>query len=490
MKHFTLTGIIFVLMAALFLAGAQQKEYVASNPAELQTALSLAKGGDIVYVNGTWSATLQFGKLKYPDETPLVIDGQNKTKLLKGLSVMDCHNLTVQNMDVTGSNGSAGVDINDSYPDIGIKNVTFKGLNIHDVGPRGIFMGGHNIDGVCIIGCTITRIIDGTHGIYLTGGHWKPEYPAIRNIRIENCDVSYIIAGRNDIQLNGRFDGVVILNNRVRHAQLNGFTLIGCQNVLVEENEVYGCNRGTGLVIYDYASHWAPYYNYFETPEDIAAFCATHHPCQNIMARKNTFVVGPTRYSVDAYHSDDPTANHPAILINNAVHSGFMFYVAGEATAIDRSKIDYLEPPEPDWDAMKLGRVFGDDYIYKQFDFPPKNIVIKDNILVGPSENLLDIYNAAEAVETALVGNMTWVLDGTTPCIHGATKLKYVAGNIVVDPEFKTAAQYDFVNLIKTPGYDWREHKTKFNGLSWPGKQAKKGRTYKVNSGIWTRKAD
>jgi hypothetical protein len=170
-------------------------------------------------------------------------------------------------------------------------------------------------------------------------------------------------------------------------------TSIGVQNGRFNNNISYGHNRGSGIVIYDYASHWAPYYNNYATQADIDEFKSCHHPCQNIIVDHNTFVVGPKQFSKDAWHYDDPTDGHPAVLLNNAVHSGFKVYVPNE-------------PPAT-----------GGKYVEIKFDYPTKGIHISKNILHGPSPNLIDIYNAHEAAETDLLFNMGWVTGPGVPCI-------------------------------------------------------------------------
>lgn len=422
---------------------------------ELFEALKTAKGGDVLELDGVFEGGVGFGKLKYPDGEPLTIDGMGKTifKGKPGLSVMDCHNLTVRNIRVEG-----GVDLNDSYPEFGMRNVSLVGLTVRGPASNGIFMGGHNIDGVFIKNCDVRYIIGGSHAIYLSGGHWDGDYPPIRNVVIYGCIVGYTPGGRNAIQLNGRFDGALIEWNLLQHAQLNGITLIGVQNAVVRHNASYGHNRGSGVVVFDYADGWAHYYNCYETQADIDAFRACHHPSRNILIERNTFVVGPHQFSKDPWHDDDPTENHAGVLVNNAVHSGFSIYKDGQ----------YIDIPRPG----------------TEFDFPSDKIIIKDNVIHTPCLNVLDIYNPHEASVTEVIGNMIYCTKPGIPYIGKSPKVKLLVGNFIEDPDFRQPPKYGFVDLGVNPGYEWEEFKTAFDPFSWPAKQKGKGVGIKADV-IW-----
>jgi hypothetical protein len=395
--------------------------------------------GNTVHLSGEFKGPMGIGKMTFEPGDPLVIDGHGATTILGGMSVMDCHHVTFKGIKFIGP-----VELNDSYPDIGLKGITFQHCGFEFGHPRGLFMGGHNIEGIAAEDCYFLYTIGGTHNVYMTGGHWRSDYGPVKDVRFSRCIFGYAPAGRNNLQLNGRFDGVRVEDCLFMHAQLNGITAIGVQNGVFKNNISYGHNRGSGIVIYDYASHWAPYYNHFETQADIDEFKSCHHPCQNIIVDRNTFVVGPKQFSKDAWHYDDPTDGHPAVLINNAVHT---------------------------------------DY----FEYPTEGIHISKNILHGPSPNLIDIYNAHEAAETDLLYNMGWVTGPGVPCIGKCGQVKASIGNFIKNPDFKKKPRYGWVSLTSFPTYDWNQHSTKFDAFSWPGKVAGVGAPVEVEQVFWTK---
>jgi hypothetical protein len=391
---------------------------------------------------------------------------------------MDVHDVKLHKIKIIGA-----VELNDSYPEKGLKNIELSWLTIHGTGSRGIFMGGHNISGVNIHHCVVLYNIGGTHNCYLTGAHWKSEWPPVKDVRVAYCLFGYTPGGRNNLQFNGRFDGGVIEWNTFQHAQLNGITLIGCQNFIVRHNISYGHNRGSGIVIYDYASHWKQYYNNFETQADIDAFRECHWPCQNVKVVRNTFFVGPKRFSIDPYHSDDPQDGHPAILINNAVHSGFFIYVS-EGEGDSPPEYDWRNPPEPDWYGAEEG--LDGSYVDiprpgQEFSFPPKSFIVRNNILVSPDPKMLECYNAAEAKETRFDGNMVWCYHNGIPYVVGYENLGSADDNILMDPKFVDGIpEYGFVNLGEEPLFNWEEFESKFNPFTWRGRKLKKGRAFPV----------
>jgi hypothetical protein len=451
------------------------------NTTELYEALKTAKGGDVIELFGTFEG-VGLGKLKYPDGQPLILDGKGKAIFTgkPGLSVMDCWNIVICNATVYG-----GVDLNDSYPEIGLRNVSLIGLTVRGPAARGIFLGAHNANGLFIKNCDVRFFPGGTHDIYMSGGHWDPSWPPVRNVVIQGCIIGVNPAARNGIQFNGRFDGGLIEWNLIHHAQLNGITLIGCRDFIVRNNVSYGHNRGSGVVVYDYSSQWAPYFNFYETQADIDSFRATHWPCQNILIERNTFVVGPKRFSIDPWHSDDPTKSHPGILLNNAVHSGFTINIPDGIEEVAKLDIGNFETPEPDWypveQAMESGQYIDIPRPGQEFNYPYKDIVIRDNIIHTPSLNIIDIYNAHEAQETSLIGNMVYSTKPGVPCIGKHSKVKLCIGNFIEDPAFRAPPKYGFVDLGIYPEYDWTKFKTSFDPFSWPGKWKGKGAKVKFD---------
>ena len=374
-------------------------------------------------------------------DPPLIV----KNEVFKaGLSIMDCHNMIFEDCEIIGE-----LELNDSYPETGLRNIAFKKCYIHDsTTDRLIMMGGSAISEILFENCKILRCIGGTHVIYFSGGHWKPEYPPIGEITLKGCEIGISPAGRHVVQFNGRFIKVKVIGCTIYHGQLCGLSLIGVQDAVIKNNVFYGSNRGA-IVIYDYASHWGPYYNWFETQADIDSFLSTHQPNQNIDVTRNTIIQGPRQFSVDPWHSDDPTDGHGAVTINNAVHSGFTMYVDGE-------------------------------YVNKQFDFPSKNLRVFDNIIWTPNKRIMAIEHPYEATQTEFTGNLVYRPYPGIPFVDHYTSLKAKTGNFLKDPEFKSLPKYGFIDLGEDPNYDWSKYETSFDPWSAPGYHKKVGKTFKV----------
>lgn len=395
---------------------------------------------------------------------------------LAGLTIMDCQNMIFEDCEIVGY-----LNLNDSYPEIGLRDISFINCDFHDATTdRLVFLGGHNVSNLFFYGCTFKRCIYGTHIVYMSGGHWHKldpngmQWPPITNLVFMDCLFEFSPAGRHNLQFNGRFDTVHIIRCTFKHAQLNGISFIGVQNAVVRDCVFYGHNKGWGIVIYDYASGWAHLYNNFQTQEDIDRFREVHWPCQNILVERNTIVVGPKRFSVDPWHWDDPY-NRAGIMINNAVHSGFLIYIPDQ---------DYT--PEPDWDGPDWGIISpNEDYIFVQFDYPSDNIVLKNNIILNFNKIMLDLEHEHEATQTSFDGNMIYAPPGgEIPWVRYHTSLESCKRNFYMDPEFNGKGnkqgwpKYGFVDLCKDPDYDWTQFKTFFDPYSKPGVRFSKGKSF------------
>jgi hypothetical protein len=416
---------------------------------EFNAAVAQMQGvGGLIEIQESSFPKISLGKILCPDNNPLRIVGNGCST--NSITIMDCHNIIVEWFKVTGKNyNGCSVELNDSYPEIGLKNIKIKGIDIDVLyGGRGIFTGGHVMNGIKIVQCHIRGPILGTHGIYCSGGHWDSVYPPCSDFVIRGNTIELQPGGRNCLQFNGRFENVDISNNSFSHSQLNLITLIGVRKAKIYNNTGYGANRGSFIVVYDYASHWAPYYNYFRTQADIDLFCETHWSCQDIDVEHNTAVVGPKRFSVDAYHSDDPTAGHPWALINNAVHSGFLFW--------DPTIKKHIEHPG--------------------FEFPTKNINLRYNIMASPNPNLIDTYNKHEGEQTTLIKNMLFTASPKPIVVGQSGIIAGAADNIIKNPDFHQWPKYGFVDMIQHPTFPWDQFKSSFDGFSEPGYHAKVGR--------------
>jgi hypothetical protein len=423
----------------------------------------LSGDNDLVHLDGIFYDGLRFYHAQYPGH--VTVDGHNKT-LFYGfngeykpfdvsnpptrnynvVSVNNSHNLTVRNAEVWGGVSSA-IGMSDSYPDIGLKNLNFENMRVKYAASRGIFMGGHNIDGIRIHGCDISETLyaDTTHGIYLSGGHWGYDDKPVRNVKITNTTCKYN-GGRHGIQLNGRFDGVALWGNKLYHNELAGISLIGCRNVEVIENEIYGNNR-QGVVIYDY---WDDSYFDINDPESVKKWLFAHHPCDRILLRNNTIVVGPTQWGKDAYHNNNPYY-HVCVLVNNNIPS--------------------------------LG-----------IPYPQKQIAVVNNVLYSPLASVLKFGHPQEAMATYVHDNLMWTdQEWHKPCIEvpygdGTYEVewlqehceKWYKGNVVINPQFAQMPEYQFVDRTIDPGFNFgMNHETKADLFSEVAAKMGKGKTYK-----------
>jgi hypothetical protein len=415
--------------------------------------------GGLIHLNGVFYGGIYIKKVHFKEK--LVVNGHGSTifyafdgkfhdfdpahqpyRNWNMIKLLDCGNVHLKNMEVWGGCDYA-LNINDSYPTIGVKNVILDKITVKYGAPRCIFMGGDNIDGVTIKNCTVRENIygDTTHGIYLSGGHWNPDYPPIRNIKVVGNTVSYA-GGRHCIQINGRFENVTIMNNRLYHGELAGLSMIGVKNGLVAHNEIYGNNR-QAIVIYDYKDGWYDPNN----PASVELWKKTHHQNQNILIRRNTIVVGPHQYKVDLWHNNDPKT-HAAILVNNEVN--------------------------------------------QEIDYPPKNFFIVDNIIHSPNEKVIRFYHEAEAKATRVYGNIVWTTvpsataKVTAPLYPGIFEFEFLEqyfptfykDNVIADPSFRKGPNYPFINLCADPNYNWCEHLSEADFFSKIGKKLKKGKWY------------
>jgi hypothetical protein len=276
-----------------------------------------------------------------------------------GISIMDSHNVTIKNLEVWGS--AHGLDLNDSYPEIGLKNILIKNCTFQYCG-MGVFSGGYAADNITLQNCKIREICYGgqtTHAIYFSGGHWDKfaHLPGWTNIRILGCTVEYS-GGRHLIQFNGRFTNVEVRNCTLRHAQLSGISSIGVQNGIYRNNTIHGCNR-QGIVIFEDGADDIDWSN----PGHVSWWLSHHQPNQNILIDRNTIIVGPKQWKYDEWRNDSPEG-HAAILINNPVN------------------------------ALCDGK------------FPTKGIYITNNVIHSPNESFISIYHDYEAANTYLIGNM------------------------------------------------------------------------------------
>jgi parallel beta-helix repeat protein len=382
--------------------------------ASVSMALSLLSGQrDKLWLRGVFHDGLKLSGMA-PDA--LVVDGQHDTvffgfegslggfdplspppRTWGSIGISDCHNITVKNMEMWGG-VMQGVHLDDSYPLTGLKNITLDGITVRHAHQRGIFMGGHNIRDLVIKNCTVTdSVFDGpeTHGIYLSGGHWREDY-GVFDVSVSNCSVSYSF-GRHAFQFNGRCRGLKVEGCTFKHAEMAGISLIGVQHAIIRNNTIYGNNR-QGIVIYDYGE---PQFR---------------HPNRDIKITNNTIYVGPHQWKKDHWHNSKPDLM-PAIAVN--CHLGQ--YGSGYHPKGIQITKNVLHTPSPTvltyeqpWDAT--GTVVGENLIWASGDTPR---VLHDG----------KIYD------------LPW-LDKNASA--------HYRGNIYEDPRFLKNPEFEFIDLTNT----------------------------------------
>jgi len=413
----------------------------------------LGEGGGIVHINADGFApcyeSLHPGMIIYDKNNPLIIDGHNNTifygfdgdfddfdpinqpvRNYHVVGVMDCHNVIFKNFETWGGVTQA-FGLNDSYPDVGLHHITLDNITVRYGRDRGIFMGGSNISNIKILNSHITETAYGdvTHGIYLSGGIWSGDYPPIRHITIKNTTVSYS-TGRHGIQLNGRFEHVMIENCSLFHNELAGISLMGCRFVEVKDCLIYG-NHKQGIVISDYFDdhYWDP-----DDEASVTDWRSSHHSSGWMYIHHNTIVVGPTQWHRDGHHNNIP-GGHGCIAINNAARAQIIDYEMGPYFIYN----NILWTPGPV--SLALGSQ------YKGYHGEANMLYVHNNIVWSSGSD-----DSPLVVVHRHMGRYSYdFLEG----ILG----NFFINNSVHDPEFNKIPVYDFVDLTKPPyRFNWSEH--------------------------------
>lgn len=365
---------------------------------------------------------LSFSKLEYEKEK--VIEGVE----IQGLGIMDCHNLTFRDCDI-----SEYIVLDDSYPKIGLKNIKFDNCYIHDnTKKRLIFLGGHNVKNITFNDCVITRCIGETHLVYMSGGHWDPDYNPISNIKFISCNLSIAPGGRNVLQFNGRFKDITIDNCTFSHAEMNGLNFIGCQDVTVTNCTFYGSNRSC-IGIYNYidGSYWDD-----KNPKNgtVAEWKKIHHKNKNYTIKNNVMIVGPYQFHWDDWHNNIPNSHQPVLFIQNNI-------------------------PIP--------------------GYASENITISNNIICTPNIEILQISNNEEAIGVTFTDNIVWsprwkeMIHNQYKAINFIKSLKSIKKIHILDPKFDYWPIYPHEKPYspKASDRDWSKFKSKFNSSSKIGKK-------------------
>jgi hypothetical protein len=378
-------------------------------------------------------------------------------------TIMDCHNVVLKRIEGWGGHSNT-INLNDSYPEIGLKDIliekcTFKyGLN------RTFFTGGHHVQNITLLDCVFTGTMYGdvTHTVYFSGAQYDPDYPPWANVQVIRCLIEQG-GGRHAIQFNGRFKGLIIRGCLIRHGMLACLSMIGVQDAIIENNEFYGSNKQV-IVLYDY--WWKGYNPNF--PLAVQDFCSTHQPNQNITIRRNTIHQTPqwTKYPM---HVNDPR-NFAPIEFNNAVHS----------MELKNGK--------------KFFEVYGDI-------FAPKNFVIKKNAIhsINKDGHLVKFWNEAEGAQTFMHQNLVFSEEKAIPSIAfpwemvqkyglGGASLTYLEDlypdwygmNTIGEYNPQKAPTFKHIDLFAKPDFNWDSYKSSYNGFSFKAKRLKVGKRYPV----------
>ncbi|MFH1999210.1 MAG: right-handed parallel beta-helix repeat-containing protein, partial [Planctomycetota bacterium] len=207
-----------------------------------------------------------------------------------GISFNESSHIWVENFKVQGRCQS-NVELLNS------DNITIRYIEAFRSDKHGLFTGGsfHDLTIEC---CKFYEQIYGSsasHGVYISGGHWNPDLPPVRNVTIRYVESYY--NGRHGIQFNGRMENVVIEHCDLHHNILGGISLIGARNILVQHNRIYKNNK-QGIILYTYVdtSYWDP-----NDQESMAHWLATHWTIENVLIRNNSIYMDHDPWYVDEW---------------------------------------------------------------------------------------------------------------------------------------------------------------------------------------------
>jgi hypothetical protein len=168
---------------------------------------------------------------------------------------------------------------------------------------HGLFTGG-SFEHLTIEACKFYENMYGStasHGVYISGGHWNPDLPPVRNIWIRYVE-SYF-NGRHGIQFNGRIEDVVVEHCNLHHNVLGGLSLIGVRNCRAHHNLMYKNNK-QGIILYTYFDdhYWDP-----DDPESLEHWKATHWTIEDIQLDHNTIYMDDMPWYIDEWVAYNPT---------------------------------------------------------------------------------------------------------------------------------------------------------------------------------------
>lgn len=220
-----------------------------------------------------------------------------------GICFTDSSHILVENFKVTGR-AQCNIELTNS------DHITIRYIEAFRSNKHGLFTGGsfHDLTIEC---CKFYEQIYGSscsHGIYISGGHWDPTLPPVRNISIRWTESYY--NGRHGLQFNGRIENMLVEHCNFHHNILGGISVIGGRNGVFRENVIYKNNK-QGVILYTYfdTAYWDP-----NDPSSVQHWKDTHWTCENILIQNNTIFMDDVAWYNDEWVNYNPTY-HAAVYI-------------------------------------------------------------------------------------------------------------------------------------------------------------------------------
>lgn len=212
-----------------------------------------------------------------------------------GISISDCSHLLVENFKVQGRCQTNVELLNSDF-------ITLRYIEALRSDKHGLFTGGSFTD-LTVECCKFYEHIYGStasHGIYITGGHWDPTLPPVRNVKIRYTESYY--NGRHGIQFNGRMENVTVDHCNFHHNHLGGISVIGVRNMLMHNNLIYKNNK-QGIILYTYfdTAYWDP-----SDPQSVQLWKDTHWTIENVWMHHNTIFMDDKPWYVDEWTYYEP----------------------------------------------------------------------------------------------------------------------------------------------------------------------------------------
>jgi len=217
-----------------------------------------------------------------------------------GISINKSNHLLIENFKIMGREMS-NIELLDS------NYVTIRFCEASRSNKHGLFTGG-SFHHLTIEACKFYEHIYGStasHGIYISGGHWDPSLPPVRDVTIRYVECYF--NGRHGIQFNGRGENITIEHCNLHHNILGGVSLIGAREVNVSNNLIYKNNK-QGVILYTYfdTAYWDP-----NDPVSVAHWKSTHWTIQDVIIKNNTI-----------FMDDDPWYDDEWINYKPSYHAG------------------------------------------------------------------------------------------------------------------------------------------------------------------------